>query len=290
MTALPIVGVSACLFHPDPARTAFAKKTLLYVEESMLTWIQAGGALPVMVPRAAGGLSVDDLVEQIDGLVLHGGADISPHHYGEAPARPEWAGDAIRDAYEMELVRACMRLDRPVLGVCRGMQLVNVTLGGSLYQDVPTMTEKGIVHRDADVYDRLHHDVVLEQGWLAEVYRGSRPANAESAANGPVRVCSVHHQAVKRLAEHLVVEARAQDDGLVEAFRYAPAPTAAARAPVPFVVGVQWHPEFHDENNARELLASGPLLRAFLDECAARKRARSHPHSPAPSRTTTEQR
>ncbi len=100
------IGVSACFMHADPQRALFKGKTLLYAEESMLSWVMSAGALPVLLPRAAGPFTVREIVEAIDGLVLQGGVDMAPSQYGEEPLRPEWAGDPVRVAYEIELVRA----------------------------------------------------------------------------------------------------------------------------------------------------------------------------------------
>ena len=250
------LGVSACFFHADPERKIFKGKTLLYAEESMLRFILSAGALPVLLPRASGPLTVEDLVAGIDGLVLQGGSDLSPTSYGEEPVRPEWAGDRPRDLYEMELIRACVAQDKPVLGVCRGLQIINVCFGGSLYQDIPTMHPKQMVHRDGEIYDQLFHDVVLtEGGKLSQLYSGVRES----------RINSVHHQGVKQLGNGLYVEALSPEDQLIEAIRL----DAAA-----FVLGVQWHPEFQRDDNST-LLPARTLLSGFLDE-VRRRRAPSH--------------
>ncbi|HYP75006.1 MAG TPA: gamma-glutamyl-gamma-aminobutyrate hydrolase family protein [Polyangiaceae bacterium] len=252
MTPLRL-GVSACFFHADPLRAVFKGKTLLYAEESMLLWLMAEGAVPVLLPRASGAVSVDDLVDGIDGLVLQGGADMSPLSYEEEPARPEWAGDAARDAYELELARACVRRNKPVLGVCRGLQLLNVCFGGSLYQDIETMHPHGLVHRNWEVYDQLFHDITLApNGFLAAAYGGPRTA----------RVTSVHHQGIKRLGRDLIVEALSTRDQIVEAIRL--------RDGQAFVLGVQWHPEFQDPADPT-LLSSRVLLESFLNEVRRRR-------------------
>jgi putative glutamine amidotransferase len=249
----PRLGVSACFFHADPQRAVFKGKTLLYAEESMLRWLMAEGALPVLLPRAAGAVSVAALVESIDGLVLQGGSDMSPRSYGEEPARPEWSGDAARDVYELELVRACIRGNKPVLGVCRGLQVLNVCFGGSLYQDIETMHPQGHTHRDWQLYDQLFHDVALAPGgFLAGLYGGPRTG----------RVTSVHHQGIKRLGDDLLIEAVSTRDELVEAIRL--------RSDQTFVLGVQWHPEFQDAADPA-LLSSRVLLQGFLSEVGRRR-------------------
>jgi putative glutamine amidotransferase len=252
------IGVSACIMHADPTRPLFKGKTLLYAEESMLEWVMAAGALPVLLPRAAGPIGVVELVESVDGVVLAGGADMSPGSYGEAPLRPEWSGDAVRDGYEMDLVRACMASDCPVLGICRGAQVLNVALGGSLYQDVATQHPEHRVHRDWAIYDEHVHEIAFEPGaWIGRWYAGRA---------GPARVNSVHHQGLCALGAGLVVEARSVPDGVVEAVRYEPVTPGA-----PFAYGVQWHPEFMQRRSDPNLLDPRTLLEAFLTETDERR-------------------
>jgi len=257
----PRIGVAPCFFHADPQRPIFKGKTLLYLEESLSHWLQRGGALPLMLPTPAAGLDPRELLGEIDGLVLQGGSDVCPGCYGEEPLRPEWGGDSVRDHYEMELVRLCMEADKPVLGVCRGMQVLNVALGGTLWQDLATQKEGCGCHRDWSIYDQLFHDLEIEPGsWMAGFYSDAAAA----------RVNSVHHQGVRELGRGLRVEAVSADDGVVEAVRYDPSGRASADTASPFAYGVQWHPEFHEPADAA-LLDGGPILSAFLRAVEARR-------------------
>ena len=186
------IGVSACFFHADPERPVFKGKTLLYAEESMLALLGRGGALAYLVPRPTpGGLPIDAYVDDLDGLLLQGGSDVSPLSYGEDPLRPQWAGDEPRDRYEIDLIRAFVDAGKPVFGICRGVQILNVAFGGTLYQDITTQQPGSFEHRDWDIYDHNLHEVELVEGSrLAAVYGG----------DGVVTVNSVHHQAVKDLS------------------------------------------------------------------------------------------
>lgn len=233
MSGLARIGISPRLFHPEPGARGVRTKLLDYLEHSVADWLVARGALAFLIPLNS---RVRDYVAALDGVVLQGGADISPLAYGEQPLKPEWAGDPVRDGFEIELVQACVEAGRPVLGICRGAQLINVALGGSLHQDVPA-------HRTED-YDAHAHDVRLEPGsGLARLYGEA----------GPRRVVSIHHQAIKRLGRDLEVEARSVDDGVVEAIRMKGKSYACA---------VQWHPEFHGGRDG--FLDGGKLLDEFL--------------------------
>jgi putative glutamine amidotransferase len=107
---------------------------------------------------------VEDYAHWLDGLVMHGGADVWPGSYGEKPLRPEWHGDRVRDEYEIGLVKAFSAAGKPVFGICRGVQLINVAHGGTLYQDIGTQKNGALVHRDAAAYDLNFHQVDILPG------------------------------------------------------------------------------------------------------------------------------
>lgn len=153
----------------------------------------------------------------------------------------------------MELVRLCMTAGKPILGVCRGTQVLNVALGGTLYQDIATLHEHKLVHRNWEIYDQHAHDIAVEpESWLGRWY-------GATASAFTYRVNSVHHQGIKKVGEGLVVEARSLPDGIVEAVRYQPigVPTHS------WVYGVQWHPEFM-QSPGPGMLDPAPLLQGFL--------------------------
>jgi putative glutamine amidotransferase len=248
------IGISACFMHKDPTRAIFKGKTLLYVEESLAHWAMRLGAQAFMIPSVAPGSKVQlaAYAEALDGLVLHGGADVAPESYGETAMKPEWQGDRIRDLYEMELFRSFKNADKPVLGVCRGAQLINVALGGSLYQDIRTQIENTVEHRDWNIYDQNFHEIEFKpDSYLARVF-----------GSGKFKTNSIHHQSLKKIGEGLIVEAVSTSDGLVEGVKYQGSE---------YVCGIQWHPEFHDDAD-KSLLSGDPLLRDFMLECERRKR------------------
>ena len=198
----------------------------------MSHWVMAAGALPVMIPSVAGDTArgdttLEDYAQWLDGVVMHGGVDMWPGSYGEEPLQPQWSGDRIRDAYEIAVVRAFVAAGKPVFGICRGLQLINVAFGGTLLQDIGTQRPEALVHRDAAAYDLNFHTL--------NVLPNTRMAQLLPSGSG-AKINSVHHQGIKDLAPGFAVEATCPDDGMIEAIRMdGPA----------YVAAVQWHPEFH---------------------------------------------
>ncbi|WP_199540316.1 gamma-glutamyl-gamma-aminobutyrate hydrolase family protein [Paraburkholderia kururiensis] len=245
------IGVSARIFHPEPGAVGLRGKTLQYLEESIAHWVMSRDVLVFMIPTVGhqgmlhpSNIRLRDYAKHLDGLLLQGGADVSPQTYADGAARPEWPGDRVRDMYELELLHEFVESGKPVLGVCRGCQLINVAFGGTLYQDIATDVPTAGVHV-SEHYDQHRHAIHFPEGsTLSHMFPGRREAI----------VNSIHHQAVKTLGRDLNVEAVSAGDGLIEAVRYRRAP---------FVVGVQWHPEFHRAGGP-ELLDCTPLLDTFL--------------------------
>lgn len=199
-----------------------------------------------------GDLSVHDYAATLDGLLLQGGADIDPSLYGEEPSPAVGAPDRVRDRFELDLLRAFAEFGKPVLGICRGMQLINVAFGGTLHQDLNVGGATQAIHYIRERYDEHAHDLEFKPGgWLQSLYQG---------LINP-RVNSIHHQGVNKLGNGLCIEAWS-GDGVIECIRHESSD---------FIVGVQWHPEFHDERFP-ELLPTAPLVNAFI---AAAKRRRA---------------
>ena len=255
------IGISARLLHKPPADSGLPRKRLQFLESNMAQLIMSHGVVALMIPfvdqssvTARRRAPLLDIVEQLDGLVLQGGADISPSFYGAKPWREHCDCDPIRDEYELDLLRGFVEAGKPVLGICRGAQLLNVYCGGTLVQDIPSQWPGAIPHLDLNRYDTLTHEVHFVPGSrLSDIY-----------GYAPQRVNSIHHQCVGELGKSLVIEARSPIDRVPEAIRH----TA-----YPFVLGVQWHPEFqmNGASTTSGVLDSGPLMMAFLK--AALRRA-----------------
>jgi putative glutamine amidotransferase len=254
------IGVTQNFMHADPERPLFRGKTLQYVEARMVKSVWRSGAVPVPVVDLEDDDALGHAVEEIDGLLLTGGADVAPQSYGETPLKPAWGGDAHRDAYERRLVELSLAAGKPVFGLCRGIQLLNVALGGTLYQDIQTQIEGSLVHRDWHRYDDLGHDIRIDAGSaVGKLYGGA----SELAVN------SIHHQALKELGEGLTATAWAPD-GIVEAVQ----DFRDGR----WILGVQWHPEWLEPDRVQsDEIAKGwadgrVLFDAFIEACRDRRR------------------
>ncbi|MEJ7805655.1 MAG: type 1 glutamine amidotransferase [Telluria sp.] len=245
------IGVSARIFHPEPGSTGLRSKNLQYLEESIAQWVMSRDVLVFMVPTVntngllhPSNITLRHYARHLDGLVLQGGADVSPQTYSEAPTRPEWSGDRARDVYELELLHEFVDAGKPVLGICRGCQLINVAFGGTLFQDVATNVPEALAHVHTD-YDAHRHAIVFPEG--------SSLKRMFPTLDRPI-VNSIHHQAVKDLGRDIMIEAMSDPDGIIEAIRYQRAN---------FVMGLQWHPEFHRAGGV-DLLDCTPILDDFL--------------------------
>jgi len=254
------IGISARLLHSPPPGSGLPLKPLQFLESNMAQWIMSHGVVALMipfldqrVPHRRRYAPLRSLVDNLDGLVLQGGIDICAETYGAKPWKEDTDSDPIRDEYELDLLRGFIEAGKPVLGICRGAQLLNVYFGGTLIQDIPTQWPGATRHADDRDYDRLTHEVHFLPGSLLSDIYGYEPQ----------RVTSIHHQCVDRLGKGLVLEARSPIDLVPEAIRHTDSP---------FVMGVQWHPEFHlgSANEEPGVLDSGPLMMAFLKAAARR--------------------
>jgi putative glutamine amidotransferase len=262
-----LIGVSARIYYPGSQGRlpGVFTKTLHFLEQSVAHWVLSGHAMAVMIPAVTkdsivlrSDLDLHDYAAALDGLVLQGGNDVAPECYGEAPLHPDWAGDAVRDRYEIELIDAFVKAGKPVFGVCRGLQLLNVMFGGTLWQDIATQLPGAREHRVLGAYERHLHEVAIEPGTrLAALYPGVTHGTANS----------IHHQGIRKLAPGFVVEARCPEDGMIEAIRRVDDGGSGS-----YIAAVQWHPEFHEPGHPQHF-DDGPMLADFLEAARARRDA-----------------
>lgn len=222
----------------------------LYDEEKESLWMLPGymegiieaGGIPIMLPLTEDDQILSQLENQCDGFLFTGGHDVSPELYGETPLKECGIICKERDAMEKKLFAMALEADKPVLGICRGIQFINAVLGGNLYQDLPAQHPSKLEHHQTPPYDIPIHKVkILENSPLHKLLN-----IPELAVN------SYHHQAVKDLSPRLTAMAYSTDD-LVE---------AVYMKDKKFVWAVQWHPEFShktDENSKK-------IFKKFIDE------------------------
>jgi putative glutamine amidotransferase len=252
-THKPLVWLPACHRHldlQDPGGYSV-------LADRYAAAVTALGLQPVLFPMADAE-DVPELLPLVDGVLLTGSpSNVEAHHFG-APVLPTDTLDPRRDALTMALVRVALGEGVPLFGVCRGLQEMNVALGGSLYQRVheaPGMLD----HREP-----RHEDLAVQFAERHEVLLDPESAFAEWAGGTHAQVNSLHGQGIKELGRHLVAEAHAPD-GLVEGVR-----VEGARA---FAYGVQWHPEWRHEQNR----FYDRTLKAFARACEERRRRKEAP-------------
>lgn len=185
--------------------------------------VEKAGGIPVIVPPCAGE-NLPGIVEALDGFVLSGGGDMDPLLFGEEPLPVTGKVDPERDIFELGLTRLAMSRGKPILGICRGMQVLNVAAGGTVCQDIALKIEKPLKHSQQAPRWYPTHNIKIEKGTLA----------AEILGEGTLRVNSFHHQAIGRLAPGFDISARAPD-GVEEIIEY--------KEREYYIIGVQFHPE-----------------------------------------------
>jgi len=255
-TPLAIIGIQCC--RRDVATPSGPHQAHAVVKKYVDAVVEGARGMPLLVPAEGDEASAEAVVARIDGLLVPGSpSNVEPHHYDGAGRLPDALYDPSRDAIALPLLRCAIRADLPVLAICRGLQELNVALGGTLHPQLHEVPGR-LDHRAPKLetvderYAHRAHGVALTEGGMLERLAGTRA----------LTVNSLHQQGIARIAPALVVEAVAPD-GQVEA---ACVPAAA------FVVGVQWHPEYRfaeDPFSARLFAAFGAACRARAKRRAA---------------------
>ena len=231
----PIIGIFAKIIDADK------KSELLYDYAKV---IEKSGGLPVLLPYVEEEETLDQFINICDGFMFSGGGDVAPSYYGEETKPTCGAIENYRDKLEFQAIDKIIKMDKPILAICRGMQLINVYLGGTLYQDIPTEIPSQLNHKQKSSERYLvTHDILINEGTpLREITKQSRIIGN-----------SFHHQCVKKLADGLVVTATA-DDGIIEGY-YLPTHK--------YLMAYQWHPErLYELDKINE-----KIIRSFVDAC-----------------------
>lgn len=223
----PVIGIVTAV---EQASYTSWNAPCFLLQTAYVKAIQRAGGLALMIPPdPALPDDPEPVLDRIDALILAGGSDVDPASYN-APAHPETNGTTpSRDPTEIALAGAALTRDMPLLGICRGMQVLNVALGGTLLQHVPEVVGTEAHRLNLGTFDGNDHEVVLDAGSLA----------ARAAGELRHRVLSHHHQAIDRVGDGLLVSGRSATDDL---------PEAIESPDHDYVLGVQWHPEADPES------------------------------------------
>jgi putative glutamine amidotransferase len=242
----PVIGIVAAL---ETANYGVWEKPCALLQLSYIEAVQRAGGMALIIPPDPQLVNEpDEILDRLDGLILAGGGDVDPASYNAVPHSETNGTVRERDAIELALVNRAIERDLPVLGICRGMQVLNVARGGTLLQHLPDALGHGEHRRIKGSFDGNEHDVVLEPGSLA----------AHAVGDERTITKSHHHQGIDELGEGLVITGRATLDDLPESIEL---PDSS------YVLGVQWHPEADEGSRVVESLvekarvsASRPLV------------------------------
>lgn len=242
----PLIGITCGILHDQTWHPPFIGHRQTYVDAI----VRAGGA-PVLIPPASDEAALRAVFEHLDGLLLAGGGDVAPSHYGETPHAKLGPVAPLRDDAELAMARWAVAEGKPLFGVCRGIQVLNVALGGTLYQDIPSQIDGALAHDRS--YERKDWSFLAHEIRLAPDSRLCRWLGVER-----LMVNSLHHQAVRKVAPGLRAVAWSAD-GVIE---------AVEGVDERFIVGVQCHPEaLQDSADPRWRR----VFAAFVQHCLARQ-------------------
>ncbi|MCL4585059.1 gamma-glutamyl-gamma-aminobutyrate hydrolase family protein [Fusobacterium nucleatum] len=232
MERRPIIGISSSVIVDEAGSFAGYKRA--YVNKDYVDAVVRAGGVPLIIPFSTDKEVIISQAQLIDGLILSGGHDISPYNYGQEPSQKIGETFPERDTYEMILLEESKKRNIPILGICRGFQLINVAAGGTLYQDLSLIPGNILKHNQVSNPTLKTHKVeIKENSFISSIF------GKETMVN------SFHHQVINKVANDFIVVAKASD-GVVEAIEH---------KTYKFLVAVQWHPEMLAVNceKAREL-------------------------------------
>jgi putative glutamine amidotransferase len=237
MTRRPVIGLTSDV--------RVEKRAIGFVFRSYVECIEDAGGLPLQIPPLSDPAPIPQILDVVDGVVIVGGEDIDPRHYGEEPLATHRPLPREREEFDLALARALLDSDLPVLGICYGCQLLAVVSGGALHQDIRTQVRGAVEHAGA-FPDLPSHEIEIASGSRLRAILGADRAVVNSA----------HHQAPRDVGAGLVVTATAPD-GVIEGFE--------AKGPR-FLVGVEWHPDL-----MRDAPAQRRLFEALVSRAAERR-------------------
>lgn len=244
----PLIGISPTPEEKDFDHGHFRRYALA---NTYTNAVLAAGGIPVILAPSTEGL--DDLLDQLDGVIFSGGSDINSAHWNEEPHETAYGFDPERDTFEIAAIRKAVERDMPMLGICRGIQSINVALGGTIYQHILDQVPHALQHRqheDGKMNDATSHTVTIDDGdnLLRKIHGATT-----------METNSFHHQSIREPAEGLEVIARA-GDGVIE---------AAWLPQMTFGLAVQWHPEMLAADHADQAAIFKALVGAAAEKKAS---------------------
>jgi putative glutamine amidotransferase len=231
----PLIGIATGTRQTPDTGAVFVALRPTYTHA-----VEKAGGAPIIIPTGISRDTLRHIYERLDGIVISGGGDVDPASYGDTPSAYVYGVDPARDQAEFQMTRWAVEDDKPLLAICRGIQVLNVALGGTLIQHIPVEVKGALAHANLsdEWFSRLAHEVTVAQD--SKLYRALGISGERLSVN------SLHHQGLGQIAPSLHVAARA-DDGIVEGVEL---PDRR------FVIGVQWHPEALVDDHP-------PMLRLF---------------------------
>ncbi len=236
----PIIGITL-----DSRESGeYSKRPFYALRKNYAQMVHEAGGVPIFLTYHTE--HVETYADMIDGLLIPGGDfDIDPYIYGAKTIHPKVVINKPRTEFELTITKKIYEMRKPVFGICGGIQLINVMLGGSLIQDIPDMVTNAISHQQPGdmLREEPYHEIEVERGTLLH----------DIVGEGKFRVNSTHHQSIEKLGKNLTLNAKAPD-GIIEAI-------SIPQGIYPFCLGVQWHPEYQSSSHDRK------LFEAFVRAC-----------------------
>jgi len=213
-----------------------------YLKRSYHRAVAVSGGVPILLANTIDKLLIKEYLKNIDGLLISGGEDMDPKYFRQKPHKSISPSPSERDIFELNIIKYAMKKKIPILGICRGLQVINIALGGALYQDLSCMPQKTLRHSDPKETDKVFHKVIVVKGTLLHKIIGKHA----------IEVNSSHHQTISEIGEDLKVAAFSSD-GIIEGLEY---PNYG------FLLAVQWHPEAILRRNHSKRLFEAFILAA----------------------------
>lgn len=236
----PVIGITCSIEEKEDRNRKYPLiYPFDYVKRQYYSAIEEAGGVPVLLPNLVNITLIDEILNLLDGLLMSGGYDVHPRYFGEEILKSKVKITPDRDRFELALVKKARARKIPILGICRGHQLINVAFGGTLYQDISLRKEFTLEHKikQSSRFKKRHKVIIKEGSKLFSILRKKE-----------IEVNTSHHQLIKKIAPGFAASALSREDGVIEALE---------SLEDNYLLSVQWHPEVpYDEKNSKLLFAS----------------------------------